>query len=61
MVQDSVWDSEFNMKYLKKTERNWLKHCAYHSKDEVNSLNFLSNNNYQASSKKFRQIILIFT
>ena len=30
----------------------WLK-CCYNNKDEVNSLNILSNNNYQASSQKF--------
>ena len=28
----------------------------YTNKDEVNSLNILSNNNYQALSQKFRQI-----
>ena len=34
-----------------------LKCCDYNNKDEVNSLNILSNNNYQASSQKFKQII----
>ena len=29
------------------------KHCDYNNKDEVNSLNILSKNNYQASSQKF--------
>ncbi len=33
------------------------KHCDDSNKDEVNSLNILSNDNYQASSQKFRQIL----
>ena len=36
----------------------WLKYHDYNNKDEVNSLNILSHNNYQASSQKFRQTIL---
>ena len=29
------------------------KRCEHNNKDEINSLNILSNNNYQASSQKF--------
>ena len=32
------------------------KRCDYDNKEEVNSTNIFSNNNYQASSQKFRQI-----
>ena len=32
------------------------QHCEYNNKDEVNGLNILSDNNYQPSSQKFRQI-----
>ena len=35
-----------------------LKRCDYTNKDEVNIPNILSNNNYQSSSQKFRQIKL---
>ena len=31
------------------------KHCDYTNKDEVNRPNILSNNDYEASSQKFRQ------
>ena len=33
------------------------KHCDYNNKDEVNGPNILTNNNYQTSPLKFRQII----
>ena len=35
------------------------KRCEYNNKDEVNRVNILSNNHYQTSSQKFRQIIVI--
>ena len=33
----------------------WLKSYDFNNKDKVNSLNILSNNDYQTSSQKFRQ------
>ena len=36
--------------------RYWPKLCDYNNKDEVNSLNILSNNDYQVPSQKFRQL-----
>ena len=33
-----------------------LKHYVYSNKDDVNSPNILTNNNYQASTQRFRQI-----
>ena len=35
------------------------KHCKYNIKVEVNSPNILNNNDYQASSEKFWQIIWV--
>ena len=38
-------------------EEGWMtyhpKHCDYDNKEEINSLNILSNNNYQTSSQEF--------
>ena len=46
-------------------EEGWrihrLKHCEYNNKDEDNSLNTVNDKNYQASSKKFRQILLLYS
>ena len=50
-IKDSVKD--FVLKHL----RNAKAHIGRNNKDEVSSLNILSNNNYQASSQKLRQII----
>ena len=32
------------------------EHCEYNNKDEANNPNILNNNNYQASSQKFKLI-----
>ena len=44
-------------------EEGWrtdqLKHCGNNNKDEDNSLKTLNDNNQQALSQKFRQLILI--
>ena len=37
------------------------KHCEYSNEIEDNSLNILSDKSYQASSQKFRQIIITKT
>ena len=50
-------------------EEGWMtyqpKHCEHNNQDEINSPNILSNNNYQATSQKFKQILcvglLVFT
>ena len=36
----------------------WPKHCGNNYKDEDNSLKTLNDKNHQASSQKFRQLIL---
>ena len=60
-VQDSVWTSEFDMKHMKKAKGHIARNVVIITiKMGVNSLNILSNNNYQASSQKFRQIISMF-
>ena len=38
---------------------HWSKHCEYNNKDEDNTLNKLNNKHFQASSKKFRQIMKV--
>ena len=46
-----------------KPKENWKMHrpkcCEYNNKDEDNSPNTLNDKNYQASSQKFRQTILL--
>ena len=37
---------------------HWLKRCEYNNKDEDNSLKTLNDKNHQASSQKFRQLIV---
>ena len=37
---------------------NRSEHCEYNKEDEANDPNMLSNNDYQASSKKLRQIYI---
>ena len=56
-IQDSVWTLEFSMKHLKKARGHISRNVIITIKnDEVNSLNILSNENYQTSFQKFRQI-----
>ena len=47
-------DSEFDMKNVNRPKDISAK--TFINKDEDNSRNILNNENYQASSKKFRQI-----
>ena len=37
-----------------------MKRCEYNIKDEDNSLKTLNDKNHQASSKKFRQLVLFY-
>ena len=37
----------------------WLKCCGNNNKDEDNSLKTLNDKNHQASSQKFRQVVII--
>ena len=55
LVPNSV-DSQFQHETPEEGWRTYLLKCECNNKDEVNSLNVISNNNYQASSQKFRQI-----
>ena len=40
-------------------QRTYQPKRDYNNKDEINSPNILSNNNYQASPQKFRQISIL--
>ncbi len=44
---------------LKHGRINQPKRCDHNHKNEVNSPNILSNNDYQTSSQKFRQINIL--
>ena len=61
-IKDVVWNSvkvpEFD-KHLKKAGRHWPKCCGNNSKDEYNSPKTLNDKNQQASSQKFRQLVVI--
>ena len=50
-VRDSVWrETPEEGRRIYRPKR-----CDYNNKDEVDNSNILSNNNYQASSQKFKQ------
>ena len=55
-------DSWVQYEILEGGQRTYrLKYCDYNNnKDEINSLNILSNKNYPASSKEFRQVIKLY-
>ena len=52
-IQDSVWTAEFDMKHPKKTEGYIGRKVVSITKDEVNSLNILRNNNRYRFSNRF--------
>ena len=51
-------DSQVQDKTLEEGQKMYQPKHDYNNIDEVNSPNFLSYNNYQASSQKFRQVKL---
>ena len=60
-VQDTLWTPEIDMKHMKRVEGHIARKCFEHNnKDDFNSLNIISNNNYQTLSQKFSQITYVY-